>query len=626
MFNVLDRATGAAHGDVAHVRPGETAGMGVRSEACKNPSFSGDFTTQSEKKPEVRSVPSFASCSTTTEVLTWLPTFMRPRPLVGLASLLLAALCLLASFAVLLASNGKPLDTWTWQPSVFLAVLSAVSNICVRFSLAQAFPIAWWYRASCGRTIADLHRHWEAGQGLLHAIRHAKHTSWLTAAAIASALVIIDGPLLQRASFVKEISQSMPTTLNFKLTPELPNGYSGFYVPGGFAISPSALRAVSDYKDDIPITADVSGCGGICTTTVRAPGVQMTDCSTDTWTITTTMINDSSAAWGTDSNVVPAFVSTIEAPAATHDYVGRDFMSLRVGIVALDDWSGSYTETTCTLVSAILNYHVQVEGNTVRISQPPDQSKDSQVANNTALNASSPVVPMTFTVLGEYLLASIYANVTFSQASGLRSKGGPNSLNTDTLNEFSLRYLLDTPGHDSLGFSDPTADIVAAFNSLMFRAGVAASGLRNTTALLDPGISVSQSVPAIQERSFNAFESDFRWFAGAALLHFVAIVTIIPVFWGWWTLGVNVTMSPFEIANVFEAPLLRDTKSTAGSRGVVEAVGDAEVKFGAVLDTQMTVSMDEKGRDRSYCTTTARLAVARAEKVIRPWRGMRFGH
>ena len=128
----------------------------------------------------------------------WLPTLLQPRPLVGIAALLLSAGCLVASLGVLLGSNGRANHAWTWQPSVFLAALSAVSNTCVQFALAQAIPVAWWYHASCGSTIGQLQKEWEAGQGLFHAVRHMKHTTLLTIATVASALVVIDGPFLQK--------------------------------------------------------------------------------------------------------------------------------------------------------------------------------------------------------------------------------------------------------------------------------------------------------------------------------------------------------------------------------------------------------------------------------------------
>ena len=42
------------------------------------------------------------------------------------------------------------------------------------------------------------------------------------------------------------------------------------------------------------------------------------------------------------------------------------------------------------------------------------------------------------------------------------------------------------------------------------------------------------------------------------------------------------TLSPFDIALAFNAPLLGGINSTAGVGGIVEEVGDLRLKFGAV--------------------------------------------
>ena len=41
-------------------------------------------------------------------------------------------------------------------------------------------------------------------------------------------------------------------------------------------------------------------------------------------------------------------------------------------------------------------------------------------------------------------------------------------------------------------------------------------------------------------------------------------------------MGVRVTMSPLEIAKAFEAPLLNNVNSAAGSRGIVNDMGDVK--------------------------------------------------
>jgi hypothetical protein len=49
-------------------------------------------------------------------------------PALGLAALGFAVLSTLASFAVLKASDGSPVSSWKYQPTVYLAVWTAISN------------------------------------------------------------------------------------------------------------------------------------------------------------------------------------------------------------------------------------------------------------------------------------------------------------------------------------------------------------------------------------------------------------------------------------------------------------------------------------------------------------------
>lgn len=101
------------------------------------------------------------------------------------------------------------------------------------------------------------------------------------------------------------------------------------------------------------------------------------------------------------------------------------------------------------------------------------------------------------------------------------------------------------------------------------------------------------------------------------MFEILAILAVAPVYFGWWKLGVRVTMSPLEIAKAFEAPLLKNVNSTVGSRGIVSEMGDVNVAFGAA---ESKVVDNRLGKE----FTASRLVIARADRVIRPRKGMRF--
>jgi hypothetical protein len=93
----------------------------------------------------------------------WRPTFWRVRPLIGVMALLTAIICLLVSLAILKASDGDPTNSWSFQPTVYLAIATAISNAALQCALSQAAPISWWYKALQGRAVKDLELDWEAG-------------------------------------------------------------------------------------------------------------------------------------------------------------------------------------------------------------------------------------------------------------------------------------------------------------------------------------------------------------------------------------------------------------------------------------------------------------------------------
>jgi hypothetical protein len=54
----------------------------------------------------------------------WYPTILRLAPLSGLGALLLAVGLLIASYAILAASNGDEISSWKFEPNVYLAIFT----------------------------------------------------------------------------------------------------------------------------------------------------------------------------------------------------------------------------------------------------------------------------------------------------------------------------------------------------------------------------------------------------------------------------------------------------------------------------------------------------------------------
>ncbi|TKA82902.1 hypothetical protein B0A55_01165 [Friedmanniomyces simplex] len=158
---------------------------------------------------------------------------------------------------------------------------------------------------------------------------------------------------------------------------------------------------------------------------------------------------------------------------------------------------------------------------------------------------------------------------------------------------------------------------------MLFRAGVVSTNWTNITSLIDEGLSVHQTLQVQQTVTQNVYRSDLRWFAGAAAFEIIAVLFVLPLFWGWWTLDKVSLLSPLDVALAFDAPLLREANSAKGASGVVKQTGDVQVKFGWVADMSRfyDTDSDETGVRGSACY---RLGIAEKQRVLTPQKGMRF--
>ena len=84
----------------------------------------------------------------------WAPSLLRAGPLVGIAALAFGVLQVVASYAVLKASDGDAVPNWRYQPTVYLAILTAISNKALAFAMIQGAVVTFWLRALRGTTLA----------------------------------------------------------------------------------------------------------------------------------------------------------------------------------------------------------------------------------------------------------------------------------------------------------------------------------------------------------------------------------------------------------------------------------------------------------------------------------------
>ncbi|KAK4963732.1 hypothetical protein LTR10_001363 [Elasticomyces elasticus] len=406
-------------------------------------------------------------------------------------------------------------------------------------------------------------------------------------------------------------------TLALNLAPEVPTAFCGYWFANGLTPSDVAARVSTQWADKVPIVLDVQMCNGTCATTLRAPGITKLNCSSQTWPISNEMYHDSNATWGSfyhgwdDSyhattnplfSIKVVYRTTKVRPNSSVVAIGTGVLSIHqsddgtltgtplyLAIEILLNITGEYVYNACYYLPAILEYDVSITGKEVTIPDNPNQGRLVNVANNTRgpWEADPDVYwPSTIDHFTAYLNLFVGVNVSVVY---LGLNGPDNFWREDpriATNGAILGKYLDATAVNDVKFADPSHDVIAQMNEMMFRAGVAASGWDNLTSLIDPDLAVQQTLQANQTTTEDVYNSDLRWFAGAAALELFAILML---------------------ALAFDAPLFRDTNSAQGVCKAVQKVGTTEVRYGAVGST-----------------TPYRLGIAECQNVSTPHQGMRF--
>lgn len=164
----------------------------------------------------------------------------------------------------------------------------------------------------------------------------------------------------------------------------------------------------------------------------------------------------------------------------------------------------------------------------------------------------------------------------------------------------------------SVGWDDPTDLIMAAFDEIMLRTAVAAAQvdiLQNVRWIYANSILNSVPAPArngsdadkyllmpaaqtvnmSQKRTIQVYVSNYAFLAAGGAVMLLAVIGVMPLFYGFWDLGRDVTLSPIETAKAFGAPVL-DTEGVS-SNATATAIAKSEtgrllVQYGEVRGSE----------------------------------------
>ena len=115
-------------------------------------------------------------------------------------------------------------------------------------------------------------------------------------------------------------------------------------------------------------------------------------------------------------------------------------------------------------------------------------------------------------------------------------------------------YNFANPVNNSNGGGNTPDSIFGNINSLMFLVAADNAGYfwMNATGSTDAGTYLAANHTAnIYTKSIH-YHTNYWYMLGACISTFICILCVLPVYWGYWQLGRDVSLGPFEIAHAFQ--------------------------------------------------------------------------
>jgi hypothetical protein len=196
---------------------------------------------------------------------------------------------------------------------------------------------------------------------------------------------------------------------------------------------------------------------------------------------------------------------------------------------------------------------------------------------------------------------------------------------TNTLNELALRYALTAmPNNDAVRVSA---------NEHYY--GPDSSGNyypwdRRNESIPKTRLSNTQSVVLEESRTVAVFRVNYAYAVGASCVVLLSVLATAPLLSGWRRAGRDLSVSPLEVANAFDAPPLASVPSGAEVGAVLRAVDGVEVRYGEPRAAggwysgeigmgEYVVRESTDGEDMRR-----RLVIGRADEVVPPEVGVRY--
>ncbi|KAF2140451.1 uncharacterized protein K452DRAFT_252088, partial [Aplosporella prunicola CBS 121167] len=494
----------------------------------------------------------------------WLPGIFKRLPQLGVLALLTATVCAFGSLATLAASKGKDIELWPsknhpLQPTVIVAILTAVANAAIRYALAESLTLLWWRKALSGGSLKELHFSWAYATSFKQSFFSGRQFNTIALACIITTLVSIDGPLLQRSSSVTTVPIIRNATINASLSHDpLPNGYSGGYRIRSRDVTYLKLpfaQVTKAYQSRNDMQLETSGCNGVCDMNLLSTGFDV-QCSEGSAPYNLTQTISHGTADATTAN--------IGGISFAFDGMEANASMFNTSVRYKDDPAcvGMLRTVDCTFRLATVSYPVTISNSSVSL-RPAGENDTVEVHYP---GTELPSISTFFSTIGGFVLygrQQFESNITMTPAPPQWSITGNGSMTYTHLS--SADY-----NNCTITYSNPMPDVRDMIRELAFRASI---GLSNSSTF--------QTVQATERIDRTVYTVNYYYLVPGLCLMIVNVIAILPLFFGWWHLGRNFSMSPLEIAKAFRSPLITQAGTNEDINGLLKAIGNKRVRYGA---------------------------------------------
>lgn len=495
----------------------------------------------------------------------WKPGFWSRAPWFGILALFGSFICAIGTAIVLVTSNGREHESWPtpdlWvQPSVVISVLTAAANALVIMAFQEGVTISWWLKMLEGGDLNDCHRYWFYANNVWASLTAGRHFNKVALACLMVAIVVVDGPVMQRASSIRSITADTPRNFSLAIGQDILEYPSGWYTsraPAVDTLSGNFTQVLAGYNNRDPIRPPrVEGCRGTCRGDVLAPG----------WDVSCTY--ESRKAPGT-----PDIAKQVGAGNITVVFNGP-YQSGSINVSTLFAPHGLMNEmvaATCNMQIGIIKHHIDVasNGDVTLVRKSLTSPVNDTVRTDWPYLEAAGMGTFPSKVGGIALAAgNIYnSEITLYNGASLQIEGkGPMAYAYRNSSD-------DVLGSENMTWADPTPDVVAAIQELTFRSAVHYTN--DTTPLV-------AAAEGREVLTMAVYESHYNFLLGGLIVMLLATFAMIPLFHGWWNLGRDVSLSPVEIAMAFKAPHTDGGDANADVSTLLKQIGKRRAQYGVV--------------------------------------------